>query len=380
MDRVRTMVAVSLGLLVTTVTRVEAQEWRLQEDLRIRGDNLRYQLGERQAIVSRSRDTIYALDMAAQQVRVFGPDGSLLQTIGRKGSGPGEFQGAASLGFVGDTLFVSDGILRRVTFFTLAGVVIQTKAFVYHDGEKGSPGQIAIQVLTGGQALTIPSRLSSEASSSPESTNPVVRFSQDGGADTLVLLRNGHPILSVPPSGYLRFQPFNDGDLFAFVQDGKSIVVASRKAADRSGVASYRVRRITTGGKTVVDATVEYTPEELPASAVEREISGAAGRFASFKSQQGSLIQAIRQGIFAPKYLPPLTAIIGGLDGTIWAQRATLDTMTVEWDVIGTQASVIARCHLPKRLSVRIVSDESVWGVLPDEDDVPQLVRYRIRK
>lgn len=50
-------------------------------------------------------------------MRALGEDGRVLRTLGRQGAGPGDSRAAARLGFLGDTLWVSDGGLRRVTMF-----------------------------------------------------------------------------------------------------------------------------------------------------------------------------------------------------------------------------------------------------------------------
>lgn len=61
---------------------------------------------------------VYVADPVAMAISVFSPDGRLLRSIGRKGAGPGEFRGIGSIQIgAGDTLFVFDNILRRLTAF-----------------------------------------------------------------------------------------------------------------------------------------------------------------------------------------------------------------------------------------------------------------------
>ncbi|GIW50958.1 MAG: hypothetical protein KatS3mg081_0313 [Gemmatimonadales bacterium] len=59
-------------------------------------------------------------------VRVFGSTGSLIGSVGRRGSGPGEFQRVSGLTVRGDTLMVSDGSLSRVSVFLPRWTLIQT--------------------------------------------------------------------------------------------------------------------------------------------------------------------------------------------------------------------------------------------------------------
>jgi hypothetical protein len=70
-------------------------------------------------------------------------DGSLRWTIGREGSGPGDFQRPAFVGFRGDSIWVWDNRLSRITWFDIAGNVLETRpltpeaagAFMYRGGE-----------------------------------------------------------------------------------------------------------------------------------------------------------------------------------------------------------------------------------------------------
>lgn len=58
---------------------------------------------------------------------VFGPDGSVVERIGRSGSGPGEFVQAGLLGFPGDTLWVSGQ--NRLAVFEADGSLVRHLAF-----------------------------------------------------------------------------------------------------------------------------------------------------------------------------------------------------------------------------------------------------------
>lgn len=51
-------------------------------------------------------------------LRIFYADGKFIGVRGRPGEGPGEFRRMSGIGFVGDTLWVSDNALRRVSLFS----------------------------------------------------------------------------------------------------------------------------------------------------------------------------------------------------------------------------------------------------------------------
>ncbi len=64
---------------------------------------------------------VYVADRQAQQIQVFGLDGEYRRTIGRLGSGPGEFRDLVSIAWVGDTLAGLDWRNARIGLFDRAG-------------------------------------------------------------------------------------------------------------------------------------------------------------------------------------------------------------------------------------------------------------------
>src|SRR5688572_7409503 len=63
---------------------------------------------------------MYVYDSQTANIRVFARDGSLIQTIGGPGSGPGEFSarfGPAAFGMLGDSLWSFETLGTRVNVF-----------------------------------------------------------------------------------------------------------------------------------------------------------------------------------------------------------------------------------------------------------------------
>jgi hypothetical protein len=72
-----------------------------------------------------SEGLVYVLERRDRAVRVYDTSAQLVRTIGRSGEGPGEFRSPLLLGLLGDTLWVNDVGLRRVTFFSRGGTVLR---------------------------------------------------------------------------------------------------------------------------------------------------------------------------------------------------------------------------------------------------------------
>jgi len=64
---------------------------------------------------------IYVSDTAAHDIKVFNRDGELLRTIGRRGTGPGEFNSPTHLRFDDGRLYVTDTLNARIQILTASG-------------------------------------------------------------------------------------------------------------------------------------------------------------------------------------------------------------------------------------------------------------------
>jgi hypothetical protein len=98
--------------------------------------------------------TMYTLHPLEQVVRVFDAEGTARGTIGRRGDGPGEFQNAAAMGWVGDTLWVLDYQGYRFNQFDPAGTFLGSFSVPFVMGE--TPG-VAHRRGLGASSSTAPS-------------------------------------------------------------------------------------------------------------------------------------------------------------------------------------------------------------------------------
>jgi hypothetical protein len=69
---------------------------------------------------------VYVTDGGNNRIAVFGPDGSFSHSIGREGSGPGEFRSPSLLGFDGDMVVVINNMLQRTLLFRRDGTFIRS--------------------------------------------------------------------------------------------------------------------------------------------------------------------------------------------------------------------------------------------------------------
>src|SRR5690606_18561286 len=168
------------------------EAWSVVEELRIgvaEGDP-EYQFGNITGIDADSDGRIYVLDQQAQQVRIFDAQGTLLRTVGRGGSGPGEFSPAAGPLFVvrGDTVLVADVMLQRMNRFLAGGDEAGSFPLPMAEGipvawAMTPDGRVAHQL----RRFPFPGQPQPE----PSTEDAIVARGADGSSDTLAVVRAG---------------------------------------------------------------------------------------------------------------------------------------------------------------------------------------------
>lgn len=85
----------------------------------------------RSAVAVDDQGNIYVLDVRDCWVKVFDKDGKFLRTVGKKGQGPGEFEGPYQLILSAQNeIIVEELLTRRLTFFSLNGVYLKRVSLV----------------------------------------------------------------------------------------------------------------------------------------------------------------------------------------------------------------------------------------------------------
>jgi len=65
----------------------------------------------------------YVCERSGRRIAVFDPSGAYVRSFGRRGSGPGEFQSIALIGWSDHELILFDSMLRRVTQYSTEGIL-----------------------------------------------------------------------------------------------------------------------------------------------------------------------------------------------------------------------------------------------------------------
>lgn len=295
---------------------------------------------------------MYVLDWEAYHVKVLAPDGTLRQTIGRKGEGPGEFEVPRDLVVArGDSLYVLDSRRSRISVFTPTG------AFAYSvQAEVERTGPTGLMVPPNRPGFLISYDLSRPGSSEDGSFVVSVRDATGEVADTLLTARarDMHP---VGPS-VSAWVPFGRVPHVAMGPDGR--VQFGR--SDSLGILSYDL-----DGTRRQSVAIPF--EAVPVTDEDRE-----RRLEQFQSEHRPELRGA-----IPSTKPAFTWFLVDDEGRYWFGRPTADPDSTSWWVAWPNEKRVATTRLPSEVRLTVVRDGHAYGHTIRKNEAPALVRYRVR-
>lgn len=325
----------------------------------------------------------YVFDNDSRSVLRFGPDGALIDRIGREGAGPGEFRQNGGMVILPDGgLAQWDSRNARITIFDSAGTVRET--WPVPGGFSTSNGLYTDR--TGRLYLRRPVTPPREG----EILGRMGLVPLDSGgvfADSLA-----PPDLEVPREMYVAVRENGRSSMgsryaptyhWAWLPSGSFVVGHGGRyevIIERNGELPLVVRR-------------ELAP--IPVDAEERA------------DEEASILWSMRQtepgwtwrGPPLPTTKAPLVGLATTRDGRIWAQVAVASEgipageltpprdstqpvirhrMPAVYEVFSAEGRFLGRVALPPRTQLVDAEGDFVWGLARDEDDMPAVSRYRI--
>lgn len=303
------------------------------------------------------------------ELRVFDATGRHLQSAGRQGGGPGEFEGMGELvRLPGDSVAVYDWNLARVSFFAPDGAFVRSFQLQYAEGAASLVGR-----FTSGSWLSRPGFVFGVG----EAGTDVVR-------DTSVLLVfDGEGQLAdtaapyVGPDFYVRS---NGGSAFAsslpFGRATETVVWGDRFYAaytdrfeivrrDAAGTADLIVRA-SRPTVSLTDAVVEAHKAERLAEADER---------------WRARLEELYRDIPFPPTLPAFGDLQVDADGNLWVLDVPLPgDETRHWTVFTPDGELLGAIETPPGVAVREIGRDYLLGTWSDELDVQYVRLYRLER
>lgn len=340
-----------------------ASTWRFEEELRIGPadegpTSFSYILGLEVDPAGR----IWVLESRPEEIRVFDAHGAFVRTVGRQGSGPGEFAQPAGMAWTGaGLLMVVDQRNARFVFFDTSGARVT---------ERRRPSSGFFSSYWGGvvdrQGAVhdiVPLRGSTRFQTA------IVRL--DSGfqvADTLHL-----PVFDAPAFTFERRSGTSFMRSTANVPYAPSLVWwLDREATLWFGITErYRLVRMNAAGDTLRVIERAWTPVQV----TEEAKDSAMERLQYFVDQGGSVDRSR-----IPDVMPPFTQLRVDEDGYVWTRLSQPPgAAAARWDVFDPEGRYLGTVTLPQATQFFVVRRGKLYAVVPDEDGVATVVRYRIR-
>ncbi len=337
--------------------------------------------------VTMDRDgRIYVLQSTEREVTVLNPNGTLYQRIGRRGQGPGEFEGPNALGWRGDTLWVTDIAQQRVSWF-YQGQHLRTNRFVPVRLERSAmPGaQIATQLpMADGSYFTIMSWRFERPAGSPENYLPIIRTTADARTETVVArLQESFPfrlIIEIPNGRSYGSPLFSDFPLQTTSTSGERYAIVDRPFAKGPQV-RIRLTVLEASGDTAYSRVYMVDTEPLTDQQWNARLQEAIARVnRPDRPAPGWGLRELEKASRRPSHWPAATGVILGSDLSVWIGLADLPWRADrDWAVLDSQGTPLFKVSLPRGFYPSTASSANmVCGVWNDELNVPHVQLYRL--
>jgi len=307
-----------------------------------------------------------------RQVRLFSATGVPVATLGRRGSGPGEFQAVSTTFWRGDTLWVVDSRLNRLSAFSQQGKYLRGIPLPASLG--------AVFTATDGRRFSQPSFVSRDDDGAMHFK--AVRRDEASGKWSTALISLGVDgkltrVGAELPADDCAREEGNSQMMLPFcprVSIGSSpaakLVVTVETAMDGARPARVRLTARQASG------TVAYTKEIVVP--VERL---TAADVASYRDPDPKIpphIAAFYRRTPMPDARPPFQGIQVGPDGSTWLLAGRLIEGHYEWHGFDAKGAGLGIVRIREESALMSATTTAVWVNERDADGLETLVRYRI--
>jgi hypothetical protein len=333
-------------------------------------------------VVSRDGQTVSFAQPQEHRVRVHSSTtGQFLMSLGRRGSGPGEYQAIHRLSLRHDTLVVADKLQQRLVFFGPQGDHLRTQQIASAPlAQTRRPAAGIAMTPEGGvwgESLLNINMVANQV----VSTAPVVRLEVDG------TLR--HIVADLPVAGSFSAaayggsvsvfaQPLARWSLREIAQDGSALVVVRASPSGRDGQErSFTVTRLRSTADTVYHREFRYTGIQLSQAQRDSILRAYAVNFRRGTTAEQAL-RVAREFVAIPETQPPVSAIVVGNDGRVWLRREEISAPHL-WLVLAPDGTIEGTCRIDRDMRILAATRDQLWAVRTGPLGVPSVVGFRLQ-
>lgn len=311
------------------------------------------------------------------EVRVFGPAGEALGTLGQPGEGPGEYQGVGTISIEGDSVWVYDGRAYRFIAYDLdSGDALRTVSIPV--GESQFDDRMVMPAMRMGPNRYLGDPVAySHLIASGELTHryPLIMDADGTQLDTLPPIPYGRNTWAIEygDGGMYTSQPFADGPLYEIRPDA-STVLLDRTVPDDGSYRPMTLIHRTAEGDTVWTRDIEFEIQPIDPSIVDSIMEMRIPDRPPFADRRREMLEAGRRSLYVPDHRPGATMMFVDDDGRSWIRPQYDADRPSAWWVVGPDGEMLARVRIPNDVTLRAGRGGRVWGFRAGEFDVPYIV------
>ena len=335
-------------------------ERTLTKDLQV-SETERYFFGDIQDLDVTSAGRIVALDAEATHLKLLRPDGSLIDTLGRRGQGPGEFQRPTNIAVArGDSLYVFDNQINRLTVFAPPPSLKRTRSMTITSAVGSVTEVRALDGRLVGRFT--PGYTRTEGMRRPKSATWRRIHETGSPGDTLVISKRRRLTTSFDGPGIvIAYLPFTRVT---------QVVPGPEDRLYHGFTDSLHIQSTSLDGARETVATIPATPVSIP----ETERDSAMEQIP--ETVRGQVAQAL------PDTKPAFTDLVAADDGRLWVRRPTetAEADTTAWWILAPASQTIQEVQLPTAVDIEVVQNGRAYGTTTTENGAPAVVRYQIQR
>jgi hypothetical protein len=354
----------------------EEDGWRIGAeplmDLGVAEGDPRYQFAQVSDALCLSDGSVVVAEAQAQEIRVFNAAGRWVRTMGRKGGGPGEFQGLWSVFLLlGDTVAAYDYQSPRLTLFAPDGTLGRSVSLQPLEG--GLPPR-PLAIFADGSMLVAPMfNPNFDQNEKPHRDTMVfARYSAAGVLDSLIGRMPGEEGYSMISTGETRIamrRPVPFGQNTFIAASGERMLIGDN--------ARYELAEYGADGK--VTRLIRRDVPREPVTDADRAHYLEANR-APGEARHRQAHERMLAAVTFPAHKSWFRGVRLDPQGNAWVERHGAPGGDIPWDVFDADGHLLGTVAMPQGLEVMEIGEDFVVGQWKDEMDVPHVRVHRIEK
>lgn len=168
--------------------------------------------------------------------------------------------------------------------------------------------------------------------------------------------------------------PYTDHPVFGMDPTGRHFVLVERAVLGDVESAQYHTYHMTTSGDTVSTRAHPFRPIPISKEWVDAEMA----RIVRDLGEEAA--EALRRGLEMPRWLPPVTKVVVGPDGSSWVRReAVPGAQEIVWELLAPTGNRMGQVALPAGLSVNAVAALTGWAIQESDGSLWRIdVEHRV--